>query len=324
MGKSQKTTKTIACPRCGGGKIIQPTGTEDLFTCSKCGGHGRVPAPLDLDIMNAPVDAVRVFIFEDDPDRIQAFRDRFNSDDIPPGITIVWAATDDVEEAKNLLATVEFDLVFLDHDLVIIQEPKPGKLVSAAIRRSETGYDVAHWLAMNPKTAAQHGAFYVHSLNARGQELIAGALRSTGTRCTVAPYLWTETIFEKHIKFPLKNKMTCALEDLGAELEALTDKFAHLKTNGDYDLTQKLRPIGDGLRDLHHSMGYVIGYSREKNGEGHTRPPTPHCNTCGCNPSIKPSKGCEDSQGCGYWRGFLKWHKECEAPREQSLKEQQE
>lgn len=44
-----------------------------------------------------------------------------------------------------------------------------------------------------------------------------------------------------------------------------------------------------------------------------SQPPQPYCKTCGVDPSQKRTEGCEDKNGCGYWRSFLAWYEENEA-----------
>ena len=140
---------------------------------------------------------INVFILEDDPNRARAFHQRFNSPDIPDGITCVLSITDDLGEAKRLLTSVNYDLVMLDHDLANVVAG--AGLIAQVQLREETGYDLAHWLEENPEIANRHGNYLSHSLNQVGRDRIIAALKNIEIRCTNAPWLWEESIFWKHV-----------------------------------------------------------------------------------------------------------------------------
>lgn len=140
---------------------------------------------------------INVFILEDDPHRIQKFRQRFGSQDIPDDVTCVISATDRLEEARKLLTEVVYDLVLLDHDLADL-DPGNG-IIIIATPREETGYDIAHWLEQNPDIAHRHGKYLSHSLNKVGRDRIITALKKINIKCVDVPWLWEESIFWKHI-----------------------------------------------------------------------------------------------------------------------------
>ena len=87
-----------------------------------------------------------VLVLEDDPAREKFFRSALRN------IDVTFVST--VEDAIDKLKEVEFDWVFLDHDLDGQQmvESGPG-----------TGYSVAVWLARNRKRQPEN--IVVHSLN---------------------------------------------------------------------------------------------------------------------------------------------------------------
>jgi len=268
---------------------------------------------LDLEPkLNVPT--LKVFIFEDDPDRIKAFRDRFESDHIPEGMTCVLTATDNLEEAKALLKDCTFDLVFLDHDLQEVSSNSPSVLIQAKTR-VETGYDLAHWLGMNPDIAAKHGKYYTHSLNLAGRDRILGAFRALSINCIEAPYLWEDKFFREHITFDNLNPKE-QLMGLQNDLARLTERLANLDCRdaddmmADYTLARKITHAVDALRDAESRVRGVLAYVKERFDKGPKEPPTPHCPSCGVNPSKEQTEGCVDDQGCGYWRKFLKWHLE--------------
>lgn len=147
---------------------------------------------------------IKVFILEDDPNRIQAFRDRFNSPDIPEGVTCIFSITDSVEEAKRLLSEVVFDFVLLDHDLAEITE-NTGLILQVKMKE-ETGYNLACWLEQNPEIAHRHGKYFCHSINKPGRDRIIAALKTINIKCADVPWLWGENIFWKYITIPLERR----------------------------------------------------------------------------------------------------------------------
>lgn len=131
---------------------------------------------------------VRIFILEDDPNRIISFRERF----IEYELDFELVTTEDVEEAKDILGASVFDFVFLDHDLSVEQ-------ASGLYRPSEeTGADLARWLMENTETLRAHGQYICHSLNYPGRKNIIGALQRGGKNCIDAPFLWEEPVFWKY------------------------------------------------------------------------------------------------------------------------------
>ena len=116
---------------------------------------------------------IRIFILEDDDNRIRQFRKNF----INVELTIIKNSKDAI---KILRKQFPYDYLFLDHDLGGQQMVNSGK---------NTGYEVAQWLSKNilkkPKLA-----LYVHSLNKPGADNIIAEL---GYGIYV-PFIWTKVI----------------------------------------------------------------------------------------------------------------------------------
>lgn len=142
---------------------------------------------------------IRIFVLDDDPGRIQKFRDRFSA--VPDGIAIIWSAVDNVPESKRLLSNVIYDMVFLDHDLMEEGRMRNGIIIMVK-EKPLKGSDLAQWLADNPEIAKSHGRYITHSLNKEGRDQIVASLQSIGITCEEAPFLWEETIFNKYVTWP--------------------------------------------------------------------------------------------------------------------------
>ena len=99
-----------------------------------------------------------VLVLDDDSSRQRAFmRGLLNYN-----VTIVTTAKEAIEALKRR----EWDAVFLDHDLKgVVEESGPG-----------TGYEVAEWLAQNPKR--QPPQIFIHTFNPAGAKKMQQALPS--------------------------------------------------------------------------------------------------------------------------------------------------
>lgn len=133
----------------------------------------------------------KVFILEDDPDRIIAFRHRF-IEDMPEDVVYMIKTTAIVDEAIDFLSHEMYDLVLLDHDLSI-------KLNNKYVSLEKTGYHLANWLAENRYIAAAHGQFISHSINIPGRLRIIQALHSIDIVCLEAPFLWEQSVFWRYV-----------------------------------------------------------------------------------------------------------------------------
>lgn len=69
--------------------------------------------------------------------------------------------------------------------------------------------------------------------------------------------------------------------------------------------------MSEETRDATFELAREFGFLKEKK-----TPLTPHCDSCGVDPSKEQTTGCEDSDGCGYWRRFLDWHEKQYGTRE--------
>jgi len=108
----------------------------------------------------------RVFVLEDDPNRISWFVDQFKKYDYKYDIT------QDVKLAKHLLTTEKFDMIFLDHDLggqQMVDSDDPN-----------TGYQVAKVI---PNSINHETHIIIHSYNPTGSAKMEELLRVA--RCNV-------------------------------------------------------------------------------------------------------------------------------------------
>lgn len=99
---------------------------------------------------------MRILILEDDPARMKVFR---NSVEMCSGNgrSIEVSHTDKAFEAVDLMHNLDFDLVFLDHDL-------DGR-VYVPTTDSNCGTRVARFLSEWPDVRARQGRVIVHSFN---------------------------------------------------------------------------------------------------------------------------------------------------------------
>jgi len=116
---------------------------------------------------------VRVFILEDDQNRVRQFKANFSKCEL--------TFTDTSKEAISILKKERrFDYIFLDHDLGGMQMVDSGK---------NTGYEVAQWISKHSSKQPKFD-LYVHSLNPAGRQNILAELGFG----IPAPFVWTKKI----------------------------------------------------------------------------------------------------------------------------------
>ena len=117
---------------------------------------------------------IKVLIVEDDPYRMERFREIFKNDDL------TWAKT--AEEGIKWLKKVQYDLVMFDHDLA---EEHYHNLIQSASVGQGTGREVAKYMVgmSNPPQFA-----FVHSWNPTGAKAIGQILADGGISHVVLPF----------------------------------------------------------------------------------------------------------------------------------------
>jgi CheY-like chemotaxis protein len=121
---------------------------------------------------------MRILLVEDDPQRRYWFT-KMN-------IGRVMDVTDDVEEAKRLIDTHEYDQIFLDHDLS--EEHYMVWREGTDKHDATTGYAVAKYLAENPDKSP-NAEIVVHSLNPVGSDRMWRKMKETRRTVHKIPYL---------------------------------------------------------------------------------------------------------------------------------------
>lgn len=104
---------------------------------------------------------MKIFILEDDPNRMVIFKRMFK------GHTIVHVETSD--EGIEVLNTIKFDIIFLDHDL--------GGRQFVDSREYDTGYRVAVSI---PQTINKDTDVVIHSYNPAGAKNMENVLDNRG------------------------------------------------------------------------------------------------------------------------------------------------
>jgi CheY-like chemotaxis protein len=116
---------------------------------------------------------MRILIVEDDETRCSWFREKLAAAELD--------VTCDVGQAKVWLAEHDYQMIFLDHDLI------EEHYFATELDDEKTGYAVAVWLAANPER--QRGAtILVHSLNYSGAERMLAVLRDGGREAEHVPF----------------------------------------------------------------------------------------------------------------------------------------
>ena len=120
-----------------------------------------------------PRGQLRVFLLDDDSQRHDWFAKRFRGDTLDVAV--------DPPRAIELLSESQYDVVFLDHDLL------PEHYYAEATDDERTGYAVARWLASNPqRQSASH--IIVHTRNADGAMRMVELLRREGRHAEYVPF----------------------------------------------------------------------------------------------------------------------------------------
>jgi hypothetical protein len=116
---------------------------------------------------------IRVFLLDDDERRHRWFSTRFKGDLID--------IADNVTQARQMLSSSSYDVIFLDHDL----HPEHYNTDSTDDKR--TGYAVALWLSSNPELQ-RASTILVHTRNADGAMRMIGELRRAGRSADYVPF----------------------------------------------------------------------------------------------------------------------------------------
>lgn len=131
---------------------------------------------------------VKILLLEDDETRVIQFRRRIEGEGVPFGLTHARTA----KEAITELGSSRYDLILLDHDL-------GGRTyVDFGNESEDCGMRVAEWLSIRPERVSQHGPILVHSLNGPAAQQMVELI----SEAVWAPFLWTEPVWRKFMKFP--------------------------------------------------------------------------------------------------------------------------
>lgn len=120
---------------------------------------------------------MKILVLDDSPLRLRIFQQRFSSQGAI--VTTVMTAQDTIDA----LAANDFDLICLDHDL----GGKPPEYYGQHCdpEHTNTGSEVARWMARNPKPYK----VMVHSRNPKGVASIKTILESIdGAECHDVPF----------------------------------------------------------------------------------------------------------------------------------------
>jgi CheY-like chemotaxis protein len=124
----------------------------------------------------------RILIVEDDDRRRVWFETRFAECERD--------VTDQVAVAIQWLTKRDYDLIFLDHDLI------EEHYFEAMADDGLTGYVVAAWLAQNPERQA-HAQIIIHSLNFPGADRMIETLQRAGREAEHVPFPYLPELFLK-------------------------------------------------------------------------------------------------------------------------------
>lgn len=125
-------------------------------------------------------------VLEDDPERIEQFRKRFNEFAERRAAVVNSTFTEEVGECLRLLRTKRFDLVFFDHDL--------GGQQMVSCDSPNTGSEVARQM-IQEGLVGRHGGYIVHSFNPYG-----AAYMSELIGCPRVPSVWTKALFHSTVQ----------------------------------------------------------------------------------------------------------------------------
>jgi CheY-like chemotaxis protein len=124
--------------------------------------------------LSAERNAITVMLLDDDERRHRWFRKRFAGDDVEIATT--------VEEAKQLLSSMSYDAIFLDHDLLPHHYESNDHGDSA-----NTGYAIAEWLNEQPDLQ-RAATIIVHTRNADAAIPMVQKLRESGRNVEYCAY----------------------------------------------------------------------------------------------------------------------------------------
>lgn len=123
--------------------------------------------------------AIRAFILEDMPARVEALKRVFNE----AGVEVCWAAN--VDAAKRLWEP-PYKVALLDHDLE--DEHYHYWNLMDAQDGDGTGYDFVKWLSERDAGNEQRPLMIVHSYNPDGARRMTNGLREAGFQTVMWPF----------------------------------------------------------------------------------------------------------------------------------------
>lgn len=121
----------------------------------------------------AGLPVMRILIVEDDETRCSWFREKLAGAELD--------VTCDVGQAKGWLAERDYQMIFLDHDLI------EEHYFAIELDDEKTGYAVAAWLAANPDRQ-RDATILVHSLNYSGADRMLAVMRDGGREAEHVPF----------------------------------------------------------------------------------------------------------------------------------------
>jgi CheY-like chemotaxis protein len=123
--------------------------------------------------MLAPREPLRVFLLDDDVLRHEWFAKQFAGDRVDVAA--------DPARSIELLSSNQYDLIFLDHDLL------PEHYYAEGFDDERSGYAVARWLSERPDRCAV-AQIIAHTRNADGALRMVELLRSVGLQAEHVPF----------------------------------------------------------------------------------------------------------------------------------------
>lgn len=121
----------------------------------------------------APREPLRVFLLDDDVLRHEWFAKQFAGDRLDVAA--------DPARSIELLSSNQYDLIFLDHDLL------PEHYYAEELDDERSGYAVARWLASRPDRCAV-AQIIAHTRNADGALRMVELLRRVGLQAEHVPF----------------------------------------------------------------------------------------------------------------------------------------
>jgi DNA-binding response OmpR family regulator len=126
---------------------------------------------------------MRVFVLDDDPERLEWFERRFRHDEVD--------TAQDAVTAIEMLDNNRYDAIFLDHDLL------PEHYGAKEWDDERTGYAVACALAGEVRQQ-RSATIIIHSLNTDGAVRMAEKLREAGYAADYIPFPMLEHRLRKY------------------------------------------------------------------------------------------------------------------------------